>query len=164
MKVSRQSNRLAQLFWYKPRCYMFLLLQSALFLLLSIRSKYKFELCVLSLLCFLMSINSVFFQVSEAERYIFRTFLMLGAGVILLTRTTLFSAYQAFILLLFLISNMCLMYDVSKNAHILIYNNFEAVIYGLVCCQFVGVLPQLWNNIRNWYTDRYISLKNKQVV
>lgn len=36
-----------------------------------------------------------------------------------------------------------LAYDVSQGEHVLIYNNYETVIYGLVACQFVGIFTAI---------------------
>lgn len=51
--------------------------------------------------------------------------------------------YQAFIQLCILCAYAALAYDVSQGQHVLIYNSYETVIYGLVACQFVGIFTAI---------------------
>lgn len=53
------------------------------------------------------------------------------------------SFYQATILLATLCAYGALAYDISQGRHVLIYNNYETVIYGLIACQFVGIFTAL---------------------
>ena len=53
------------------------------------------------------------------------------------------SYYQAIIQLCILCSYLALAYDVSHGQHVLIYNSYETVIYGLVACQFVGIFTAI---------------------
>jgi len=53
------------------------------------------------------------------------------------------SYYQAFIQLCILCAYAALAYDVSQGQHVLIYNSYETVIYGLVACQFVGIFTAI---------------------
>lgn len=65
--------------------------------------------------------------------------------------------YQAFIQLIILIAYGCLEYDTGRGEHVLIYNNFEVVIYGLVASQFVAIFPEIWFACYNRYTDYFTS-------
>ena len=51
--------------------------------------------------------------------------------------------YQSIIQLLILCAYGALAYDISQGRHVLIYNNYETVIYGLIACQFVGIFTAL---------------------
>ena len=66
-----------------------------------------------------------------------------------MSRASKLGLYQSFIQLLIISSYAALAYDVANKEHILIYNNYAGVIHGLVACQFIGVIPELWSAFRN---------------
>lgn len=65
------------------------------------------------------------------------------AAVLLCVPKTITGYYQSIIQLCILCSYGALAYDVSQGQHVLIYNNYETVIYGLVACQFVGIFTAI---------------------
>lgn len=70
-------------------------------------------------------------------------------AVALCTSASFLGFYQSAILLLTLVAYVALEFDITQGAHVLIYNNYEAVIYGLVGCQFITIYP----TIRLTYND-----------
>lgn len=143
---------------------MYLTYYALAFALFAIPKDNRFVWLSLCVLCVLLKCNTLVFDVSDSLRYIARTSLICVFAHILLFRFSKLSCYQSFILFLFLAANFALLYDVANKKHILIYNNFEAVIYGLVACQFIGFIPKVWNIIYNWYTNRFNSHKNQFMV
>lgn len=83
--------------------------------------------------------------------YWLRMLVAVAAGFALAARKTDLGWYQATIQAVILCSYGMLSYDVSQGQHVLIYNKFETVIYGLVACQFIGVYkPVRAINIHNF--------------
>lgn len=60
-------------------------------------------------------------------------------GSLMVRRNDTLGYYQAFIQVAIMCSYAALSFDVSQGKHVLIYNNYETVIYGLIICQFIGV-------------------------
>lgn len=178
MKASHQSIRHLT---HQIETNMYLTYYAFIFALFALRKDERFVWLSLCALCLALKCNALFFDVTEIERYFVRTLLIfIFSHIILMKNFRLFSysitikqtklcCYQAFILMLFLAANLALIYDVSKGKHIIIYNDFEAVIYGLVACQFSGVffstVSRVWNSVYNDRVSSNISSnKNKQVV
>ena len=136
-------------------------------MLLATNKTNRFEWLCLSMLCALLSLNILLTDVVGGARYINRSSLIFLCACILASRMSLLAGYQAFILLLFIIANACLMYDVAVKEDILIYSNFESVIYGLVACQCLGVfiipLSKIWNNIYTYCSGYIVNYKNKNM-
>lgn len=143
---------------------MYLMYYALAFSIFAIPKKDRFVWVTLCILCLLLKGNALIFDVMSDYRYICRTMLICIFAHILLLKINKLGCYQAFILALFLISNLALIHDVSVNKNVLIYNNFEAVIYGLVTCQFVGILPKIWNVLYNYYSNYYNNSSNRSVV
>lgn len=80
---------------------------------------------------------------NDSTLYWLRMLVAVAAGFALAARKTDLGWYQATIQAAILCSYGMLSYDVSQGQHVLIYNKFETVIYGLVACQFVGVFTGL---------------------
>lgn len=88
---------------------------------------------------------------NDSTLYWLRMLVAVAAGFALAARKTDLGWYQATIQAAILCSYGMLSYDVSQGQHVLIYNKFETVIYGLVACQFIGVYkPIRAINIHNF--------------
>lgn len=146
---------------------MLLICCSLAFMLFAINKKVRFEWLCLSMLCALLSLNILLTDVVGGARYINRSSLIFLCAFYLASKMSLMAGYQSFVLLLFLIANLFLMYDVAIRRDFLIYSNFESVIYGLVTCQFVGVfivpLSKIWLGFIHYCSDYNTSFKNKNV-
>ena len=146
---------------------MLLMCCSLVFMLFAINKKVRFEWLCLSMLCALLSLNILLTDVVGDARYIIRSSLIFLCACCLASRMSLMAGYQSFVLLLFLIANLFLMYDVAIGKDFLIYNNFESVIYGLITCQFVGVfilpLSKIWLDFVNRCSGHNIGHKNKNM-
>lgn len=60
-------------------------------------------------------------------------------GSLMVRRNDTLGYYHAVVQTAIMCAYAMLSYDVSQGKHVLIYNNYETVIYGLIICQFVGV-------------------------
>jgi hypothetical protein len=80
-----------------------------------------------------------FYGNNDIELYVIRTTAALIGGLALCRVGGKLALWQAMVYLMTLFSYCALAFDVMANKHILIYNNFEAVIYGLVACQLAGI-------------------------
>lgn len=133
----------------------------------AIKRKVRFEWLCLSMLCAFLSLNILLTDVAGDARYIIRASLIFLCACRLASRMSLMAGYQSFVLLLFLIANLFLMYDVAIGRDFLIYGNFESIIYGLVTCQFVGVfivpLSKIWLGFVNYCSGHYTNHKNKSM-
>lgn len=88
---------------------------------------------------------------NDSTLYWLRMLVAVAAGFALAARKTDLGYYQATVQAAILCSYGMLSYDVSQGQHVLIYNKFETVIYGLVACQFIGVYkPVRAINIHNF--------------
>jgi hypothetical protein len=88
-------------------------------------------------------INICIYSSTDPELYFIRAILTLFAALTLLKANSKFGLIHALILLLTLMAYAMLAYDVSQNGHILIYNYYGAVIYGLVICQLLTTYPTI---------------------
>jgi len=158
---------------------MYLQYYALIFALFAIPSKNRYTWLCLVALCILLKLNMFLFDGVWEVKAIARTALIFIFSILLLLEfeissfriksvkfnLSLLGCYQSFILLLFLVANLALFYDVAQNKHILIYNNFEGVIYGLVSAQFFGVfVTKIRDCINNYYTSDHSSNNNKQLV
>ena len=91
------------------------------------------------------------------------TVTFVGAVVLCIPRTTL-GFYHSIILLVTLVAYAALAYDVAHGMHILIYNNYEATIYGLVGCQLIAIFPTIRLAYRDHHSDIRAWLVNLQRV
>ena len=89
------------------------------------------------------------------------TVTFVGAVVLCIPRTTL-GFYHSIILLVTLVAYAALAYDVAHGMHILIYNNYEATIYGLVGCQIIAIFPTIRLAYRDYHSDIRAWLVNLQ--
>ena len=138
------------------------LLLCALFAVLAVYRPHRFEWGVLSILFLLTWVNTLLFGKNDVELYVIRSTLTMIAGSLLVVRWTPLSIYQALTLLLTLSAYGMLEFDVSQGEHVLIYNYYEAVIYGLVICHFLGIYPTLRDSYNDWITGRELGLEHLQ--
>lgn len=142
----------------------YLMWTSLMFLTIANVSKHKIEWFILSVLCVLLWLNKSIFTNTDDALYYIRAFMCFISALLLSYNRTKIGLYQAFILFLILSSYAALAFDVANNKHILIYNNFEGVIHGLVSCQFLGVFPEIWGFCYNIYTANFSRNKyNKRI-
>ena len=107
--------------------------------------------------------NVQFTDVEGVCRYWNRAVITTVAGTCLLIRPrSWLSFYHSIVLLVTLVTYAALAYDVAHGRHILIYNNYEAFIYGLVGCQLIAIFPTLWAAYRNYHSSCRAWLVNLQ--
>lgn len=97
----------------------------------------------LSAVAALLFINALVFSNTGFWLYFNRGLIAFCAAMYLLKRINLQSIFQSLILFVTLISYTLLQLDVINNTSI-IYDQYGAVIYGLIACHFIGVLAKLW--------------------
>lgn len=119
---------------------------------------------ILGFVMYCIWVNKSYFDVLDMRLYYIRAFIAFFTALVFVFFLTKFSLYQAFIQLLILCAYGALEYDTEQGAHILIYNNYEAVIYGLVASQYIAVFPELWTRCYNYYTSRFSSGEHYQGV
>ena len=136
---------------------MYLIYCALVFIAIALFSKYKIEWLILAMLYILLWCNKEYFLNTDTLLYIIRAVLTYVAANILIVKQSKLGLYQSFILFAILLAYFSLAYDVSMEKHILIYNNYEAIIHGLVCCQLLGVIPEIWCCCYNIYTNNKFS-------
>jgi hypothetical protein len=115
------------------------------FLVLSAKTKNKKEWLAIAILYFLLFANKSIFDRNGEILYYVRGLSTSFVAIYLMTRLTASGFYHGLILILMVAAYLALAFDVSQGRHILIYNNYGAVIHGLVFCQFLGVFPAIRN-------------------
>lgn len=105
-------------------------------------------------------VNAWLLNHSDPQLYINRTVITFIGALILSVFSTTLGFYQSIIYLLTLVAYGALQYDVDNGRHILIYNHYEVVIYGLITCQFIPLLPKAPNFIRDFITNSRAMLAN----
>lgn len=133
---------------------------SVYFGLLALHRSASFEWFTLAVMTMCVFVSySILGAESDALYQIVPFITTMGATTLCFKRTKL-GFYQAFILLLTLCAYAALAYDVSRGEHYLIYNHYEAVIYGLVYLQLAGTFPTLRLIVRDYISNRSPSLRN----
>lgn len=125
----------------------FIFLAVAFALLASIRKVRNVCIALCTLNTFLLFVTLLCDKNGDAL-YLLRAIGTTVCAISLCIPKTALGFYQAVIQLAILCGYAALAYDVSQGKHILIYNNYEMVIYGLVACQFAGIFTSLWDI--NW--------------
>lgn len=125
--------------------YMFFTLLIAAFGLLAIHPKVRYVCMLLCGLNTFLLIITVLCDKNGNALYLLGTIGTTAVAVLACIPRTTIGFYQAFIQLAILCSYVMLAYDVTQGEHVLIYNNYETVIYGLVACQFVGIFSAIWH-------------------
>jgi uncharacterized membrane protein len=134
----------------------------AFFLYFIIDRKNKHSWLLLCALCLLLKFNTAIFDVTSDYRYVAKCSITLVFALLLLKCSTLNSAYQSVILLLFLVVNALMLNNISNSNFF--YASYEAIIYGLVACQLIAILPRLWRCISDSFAGYIPSNKNKRLV
>lgn len=120
---------------------------------------------IVSACMFLQWVNVQFTDVEGVCRYWNRAAIVTVSGVCLLVRPrSWMTFYHSIILLVTLVAYAALAYDVAHGMHILIYNNYEATIYGLVGCQLIAIFPTIRLAYRDHHSDIRAWLVNLQRV
>jgi len=78
---------------------------------------------------------------NDAELYVIRSTAALLGGIALCKVGSRLALYHAGVYAVTLFAYLALAVDVALGRHFLIYNYYEAFIYGLVACQLLGVFP-----------------------
>lgn len=115
----------------------------AIYVPLAICSNQKYVWAIVSIVTFTELMTRQFYGVNDMEPYVIRTTAALLGGLALCKVGGKLALWQAMVYLMTLIAYCALAFDVMANKHILIYNHFEAVIYGLVACQLAGIFYPL---------------------
>jgi len=140
----------------------YLALCAVLFGVLTLYQPHRREwltLCVVTVLTFILTC-----VLSNEDPLLYKlvpTITFVGAVILCIPRTTL-GFYHAIVLLFTLVAYAALAYDVAHGQHILIYNNYEGVIYGLVGCQIIAIFPTLWAAYRDFNPSGCSWLVNLQ--
>ncbi len=132
---------------------MYLLCCAVIFALFAVPVKHRFEWSCLAILSVFLWCNKSIFDISGAILYYNRAVFTFIIGLLLVRRFSMVGIYQAFILLLMLISYGLLAHHVSIGHAGWYYNNYENVIHGLVICQFIGIFPIVWDRDNDSATD-----------
>ncbi len=121
---------------------MYLLICSLFFIAFSLHRPHRVEwLIVAAVACFIWA-NVHAFDFDGVQLYRNRSAIMFFGASALCFRRSLLGYYQSSIFVMTLCAFWALEYDVEQGTSI-IYDNYEAVIYGLVGCHFVGAFPTL---------------------
>ncbi len=124
---------------------MFFLTLAAAFGLLAIHPKTRYTCTLLCALNVFLFTSTSLCDKNGDTLYLLRTIAATVVAVLSCVPRTTLGYYQSIIQLCILCSYSALAYDVSQGQHVLIYNNYEMVIYGLVACQFVGFFTAICN-------------------
>lgn len=133
---------------------MYQLCLAALFASLAVYRPHRYEWGVLAILLLSTWTNTIVFSNNDIELYFIRAVLTTLACTALILRGSTLSMYQSVILLLTLLAYGALAIDVAQGERVLIYNHYEAIIYGLVIFQLIGVYPTIRAGYSDWVAGR----------
>lgn len=122
----------------------YLYLTSAAFLALSLYRPHRKAWLALCALSITTALNREYYAHTDWQLYAIRAGATLAVGIYLLSKWSAIRFYHAIVLSCTLMAYAALEFDVSQGRHVLIYNNYEAVIYGLVTLQLLGTVPTIW--------------------
>jgi len=117
----------------------------------------------LSLVAALLWINAHVFSAENEVLYLLRGSIIFFSATYLLKQPVKQSIYQSVILFCTLISYTLHEAESALNVTI-IYDQFEAVIYGLITCHFIGIFKTLWPSFSNDDSSCRAGCKNIQGV
>lgn len=143
---------------------MYLLYCALVFIVISALSRCKKEWFILAILYILLWCNKEYFLNTVQSLYVIRSLITFVAAMLLVRNKTKLGYYLAFTLFMTMLAYSALAYDVAMDKHILIYHNYEAVIYGLVASQFIGIFPNLWRCCYSAYTEHSFSRKHNKGI
>lgn len=111
--------------------------------------KHRLEWIIVLSVTILVILNRNYIDTSSDYYYISRSGITFIGATCLVTCRSFIGFYHACIFALTLVAYWALAFDVSQGKHVLIYNNYEAIIYGLVGCQLIGTIPTIWAAYRD---------------
>lgn len=139
-----------------------MLVLCSLFLMLAIHPSHRLEWLVVACVTFLVWVNTEMFNHNDPRLYWNRAIVtFVGAGWLCWFRSRL-GFYHAIIYALTLSAYGALAFDVSQGRHIVIYNYYEAVIYGLVGYQLVGIFPTVRIVYNDFIYGRFVIFTDLQ--
>ena len=122
--------------------YRFVLL--ALFLSMCFSRQHRAVWLTVSAVCVAELFAWLAYGHNDAELYVIQSTAALLGGSALCRVNTKLALYYAAIYALTLCAYLALALDVAVGRPVLIYNYYEAVIYGLVAGQLIGIFPTIW--------------------
>lgn len=117
----------------------------------------------LALVAALLFVNAHAFSAESNALYFFRSCIVFFSATFLLNKLSRQSIYQSVILFCTLISYTLHETESALNTT-LIYDHFEAVIYGLIACHFIGFFKTLWSCFVHVCSSCITGRKNIQRV
>ena len=117
---------------------------------------------LISGMSFLLWANVHMFDPQGVVLYWHRAIIVTITGGLLIRHGSWLGFYHSIILLVTLVAYAALAYDVAHGMHVLIYNNYEATIYGLVGCQLIAIFPTIRLAYRDHHSDIRAWLVNLQ--
>ncbi len=130
-----------------------------MWLLLARRTR-RVEWFVMFVITITVVMNDALLHHDDPQLYVNQAVITFIGALILSVFSTTLGFYQSIIYLLTLVAYGALQYDVDNGRHILIYNHYEVVIYGLITCQFIPLFPKAPNFIRDFITNSRAMLAN----
>ena len=140
----------------------YLFLCSVYFGLLALHRSASFEWFTLAIMTMCVFVAYSMLGAESEMLYVVTPILTTMCATTLCFKRTKLGIYQATVLLLTLCAYAALTYDVSRGEHYLIYNYYEAVIYGLVYLQLAGSFPTLRTAYRDHISNNSYNLRNLQ--
>ena len=113
----------------------------------------------MAVLYVLLWCNKEYFLNTDQYLYVIRSVITFVAATLLIRSKTKIGYYLSFTLFITMLAYSASAYDVAMGRHVLIYNNYKAVIYGLVASQFIGIFPNLWRCCYSTYSEHSFSCK-----
>jgi hypothetical protein len=114
---------------------------------------------VVAVVYFAEWVNVQSFDLDNQCLYLSRSVIVFSGAIALCSNRTLLGYYQASVLAMTLCAYLLVEYDAGHGTN-LIYDNYEAVIYGLVGCQFIGSFPTIWSACRDFFAGSGASVAN----
>lgn len=133
------------------------------FAVLSLHNKYRNEWRLLSLMSLCLFILTTIYGKNDAELYFIRAVVTCVIAIGSLRCKSRLGFYHSLILLATLIAYGMSAYDISQGMHILIYNHYKAVIYGLVACQLITSYPTIRAGYSSFIKRYFTSVEYIQV-
>lgn len=129
-----------------------------LFVALALRGRDRASWVIVSAVCAAEAFAWAVYGHNDPELYVIQSTAALLGGVALVHVRTGAAIWQATVLALTLCAYAALAFDVAKGRSILIYDDYEAVIHGLVACQLIGVFPAVRARVGVWAASLYASV------
>lgn len=141
--------------------YLFFI-SALMFIVAMVYEPHRYVWLLVAVMSLLLWVNVQLTDVEGICRYWNRSVIVTATGLLLLRHGSWLSYYHALITFVTIVAYAALAYDVTQGRHILIYNNYEGFIYGLVGCQLIAIFPTLWAAYRDHDSSRSAWLVNLQ--